>query len=79
MRKVLLLCCLALMVRAATAQQQTITGKVTDGGDGSALPGVSIVVKGTSSGTVSDSDGQYSIVATPDDVLVFSFIGITQQ
>ncbi|SHO64298.1 SusC/RagA family TonB-linked outer membrane protein [Algoriphagus zhangzhouensis] len=56
--------------------QQTISGKVTASEDGSALPGVSILVKGTSTGSVSDIDGNYSIsVPGSESVLVFSFIG----
>lgn len=56
--------------------QQTVSGKVTASEDGSALPGVSILVKGTSTGSVSDIDGNYSIsVPGPESVLVFSFIG----
>jgi len=53
-----------------------ITGTVTDASNGSTLPGVSIVVKGTLTGTVSDIDGNYSI-EVPDElsVLVFSYIG----
>jgi len=56
------------------AQSLTVKGKVTEGG-GEALPGVNIVVKGTSVGTTTDSDGVYSINVAPDAVLVFSFIG----
>lgn len=56
--------------------QFTVTGKVTDAADGSALVGVTVVQKGTSNGTVTDIDGQYSL-ALPigNEVLVFSSIG----
>jgi TonB-linked SusC/RagA family outer membrane protein len=57
------------------AQQARITGKVTDTNTGEDLPGVSILVKGTSRGTVTDLDGNYSIEASPTDVLIISFIG----
>ena len=40
---------------------QTITGRVTDGATGSGLPGVSVVVKGTSRGTTTDTDGNYRV------------------
>ncbi len=53
-----------------------ITGTVTDASDGSTLPGVSIIIKGTTTGTVTDIDGKYSL-EVPDDitVLVFSYLG----
>lgn len=54
---------------------QTITGKVTTGDDGEGLPGVSVLVKGSTTGTTSDVEGKYSIQATPSTTLIFSFIG----
>ena len=60
--------------------QQTVKGKVTAQEDGTPLPGVSIVVQGSSTGTVTDLDGNYSIVAPgADAVLVYSFIGYETQ
>ncbi len=60
----------------AFAQQKTITGKVTDK-SGSPIPGASIVVKGTSTGTVTDGDGKYNLKAPSDaENLEFSFIGM---
>jgi TonB-linked SusC/RagA family outer membrane protein len=79
MKKCLLIMCCSLMTICLHAQQRTVTGKVTDGSDGTALPGVSVIVKGTSSGVVSDAAGTYSISASSTDVLVFSFIGFEQQ
>lgn len=55
-----------------------ITGVVQDN-TGAALPGVTIIVEGSTSGTVSDTDGKYSISAEPGDILVFSFIGFSPQ
>ncbi len=55
-------------------QAKTITGKVTDS-DNLALPGVNVVIKGTSNGVTTDYDGKYSIEAKEGDILVFSFIG----
>jgi TonB-linked SusC/RagA family outer membrane protein len=56
--------------------QQRISGKVTSAADGLPLPGVSILVQGTNTGTVTDVDGNYSIEAPgPSAVLIFSFIG----
>jgi TonB-linked SusC/RagA family outer membrane protein len=57
-----------------------ITGKVTGQDDGSPLPGANVIVKGTSLGTVTDSEGKYSIDASSEDaVLVFSSIGYGSQ
>lgn len=66
---------------APSSAQQTgkITGKVTDS-SGLPLPGVSIVVKGTTNGTVSDSEGNYTLSGVPaTGVLVFSFVGMRTQ
>lgn len=61
-------------------QQITITGTVTDDAENDPLPGVNIVVKGTTIGTLSDVSGRYSItVSDPDAVLVFTFIGYDAQ
>jgi TonB-linked SusC/RagA family outer membrane protein len=57
----------------------TISGRVTNSDDGSALPGVNIVVKGTQNGTITDSDGKYSISAAENAMLVFSYIGYNTQ
>ena len=58
---------------------QNVTGKVIGSEDNLPLPGVSIVVKGTANGTVTDVDGQFSLKANPQDVLVFSFVGFETQ
>lgn len=61
------------------AQQQTVSGKITDTG-GQALPGVSVVVKGTVQGTVSNADGNYSLANVPEGaILNFSFVGMLSQ
>lgn len=57
------------------AQQVRITGKVTEATSGEAIPGVSILVKGTTRGVVTDLDGNYFIDADSSDVLIVSFIG----
>ncbi len=60
-------------------QQRTVTGKVTDQ-SGQPLPGATIVIKGTSQGTVTDADGNYSLSDVPDNAtLVFSFVGMETQ
>jgi len=60
-------------------QQIRVAGVVTDASDGSTLPGVSVVIKGTTQGTVTDINGRYEIMAASDAVLVFSFIGMETQ
>ena len=58
------------------AQDKTVTGKVISGTDQMPLPGVSVLVKGTSSGTVTNIDGEYTLtVPEASEVLVFSYIG----
>lgn len=57
---------------------QTISGTVTDP-SGEAMPGVNVLKKGTVVGTTTDAGGSFVLEASPDDVLVFSFIGYTSQ
>ena len=66
---------LVLIAHISFAQQKTISGNVSDQ-DGLPLPGVNVLLKGTSTGTQTDFDGNYSIQAAQGDVLVFSFIGL---
>jgi TonB-linked SusC/RagA family outer membrane protein len=66
---------LAFVVQVTFAQERTITGTVSD--ETGPLPGVSILIEGTSSGTETDFDGNYSIEAKSGDVLRFSFVGMT--
>ena len=64
---------LALVVQISFAQDRTITGTVSD--ESGPLPGVSVLKKGTLTGTETDFDGNYSIKAKTGDVLIFSFVG----
>lgn len=57
------------------AQEQTVTGTVTDGESGMPLPGVTVLEKGTGNGVATDFDGNYSINVPEDAILVFSMIG----
>src|SRR6186713_3334046 len=59
----------------AWAQDQTISGLVKSSEDGEALPGVSLLVKGTNIGTVTDAEGHYQLKAPTGAVLVVSFVG----
>ncbi len=83
MRKILLLCLTVLLAVGhgdLLAQQRTITGRITSQEDGSALPGVNVVIRGSTNGTVTDSDGNYSLsIPGPGTVLTFSFIGLKTQ
>jgi len=64
---------------ASQQQQKSVSGKVTDS-TGGGLPGVSIVIKGTSVGAITDVDGNYRFAnVTPDATLVFSFVGMKSQ
>lgn len=69
---------LFLLVTPMLAQQRNISGTVTDG-SGQPMPGANVLVKGTTTGTQSDFDGHYTIQASPNDVLVFSYLGFTSQ
>jgi TonB-linked SusC/RagA family outer membrane protein len=69
---------LAFVVQISFAQQQSVTGNVSDE-DGLPLPGVNIIIKDTSTGVQSDFDGNYSIEASQGDILVFSFIGLVNN
>jgi len=79
MRKFLLLKCMLMLflLSEAYAQTQVISGRVTDGSSGQGLPGVTVLVKGTSNGTSTDVNGGYSITAPSSGTLTFSFIGYT--
>ncbi len=67
------------VISTMIAQQRSVSGKVTDTG-GLALPGVTVLVKGTTSGTVTNADGNYTISGIPDNAtLQFSFIGMKSQ
>ncbi len=76
MRKILLIFALCFSLFASAVAQQAVTGTVT-GEDGLGIPGVSVVQKGTSNGTITNVDGNYTIKVPSDAVLVFSFVGMT--
>jgi TonB-linked SusC/RagA family outer membrane protein len=78
-RKMLTLC-LCLLPSIMMAQFNIVTGTVTGSSEGEGLPGVSILEKGTTNGTVTDIDGKYSIeLKSPAPVLVFSYLGMLTQ
>ena len=81
MKKVtLLLAMFMLGLQVLFAQTREITGVVTSGEDGMPIPGVSVIVKGTTLGTVTDMDGRFALqVPTDAQDVVFSFVGMASQ
>jgi TonB-linked SusC/RagA family outer membrane protein len=70
---------LAFSALSAFAQNRPVSGTVTAGDDGSKLPGVSVLVKGTTTGTTTNENGAYTINAPANATLVFSYIGYATQ
>lgn len=81
MKKILLsLAVLLLSVFTVIAQEQTISGRVTSPEDDLGMPGVTVIIKGTLNGTVTDMNGNFTLSGVADtDILVFSFIGYKSQ
>lgn len=82
MRKITLMLVFLLIagVNLAFAQARTITGTVTSAQDGMGIPGVTVMVKGTTIGTTTDIDGKYQIDVRPDHkTLIFRYVGMTTQ
>jgi TonB-linked SusC/RagA family outer membrane protein len=70
---------LIVIIPDASQQPQAVTGKVTSA-QGEPIPGVTVMIKGTTTGTVTDIDGNYRISAqSSSDILVFSFVGLLTQ
>lgn len=64
-----------LVTSVAWGQTRTVSGKVTSVEDGQSVPGVNVVVKGSTTGTTTDADGKYTLSVPDGSTLVFSFIG----
>ncbi|MEM8565196.1 MAG: SusC/RagA family TonB-linked outer membrane protein [Bacteroidota bacterium] len=80
MKKYLLLTViLVLMCSVGALAQISISGRITDAGDGSGLPGVNVVEKGTTNGTVTDFDGNYTLSVSDGASIIFSFVGYVTQ
>tara|TARA_R110002050_G_scaffold274283_2_gene418652 strand:+ start:2017 stop:5118 length:3102 start_codon:yes stop_codon:yes gene_type:complete len=77
-KTILMMLLLAFMLQNAWAQTKPISGIVSDA-RGELLVGVTVVIKGTTTGTVTNESGEYSISAKNGDVLVFRFIGMSTQ
>jgi TonB-linked SusC/RagA family outer membrane protein len=67
-----------LLAQLTFAQERAVTGVVSDNA-GMPIPGVSVLVKGTNSGTQTDFDGKYAIKAAPSQILIFTYIGMKTQ
>ena len=77
--KFLITLILAIQLQAVFAQKIEIRGKISDASDGSPLPGVSILEKGTTNGTTSDLDGNYQLTVSSGAIIAYSFIGYQNQ
>ncbi len=69
---------LTMLTTFVFAQERVVSGTVTDAG-GVGIPGVNVILKGTTTGTTTDSRGEFSIEAAASDVMLFSFIGFAPQ
>src|SRR5687767_12560175 len=78
--KLVLSCCILALCASQASAQFSVSGKVISSEDQSSIPGANIIVKGTTNGTITDADGNFSITTqSGDDVLLFSFVGFAQQ
>lgn len=77
--KFLLIMLMVWSIPRMVSAQQAISGRVTDQSTNDALPGVNIVIKGTTQGTVSDADGNFKISVGKGQTLVFSFVGFSSE
>ncbi len=77
MLRYLLLC--SFFIPAGIIAQLTVSGTVTEEGTGQPLPGVNVIIKGTTTGTATDFDGNYQIDANEGDILSFSYVSFKTQ
>lgn len=76
MKKILLIIIFSLGIFSVFAQTKLISGKVTSSEDESTIPGVSVSIKGSTTGTVTDSEGRFTLeVPNESEILTFSFVG----
>lgn len=78
-KQVGLICLMMMSFTLVMAQERQVSGTILDNETGDAIPGVNILIKGTTQGTVTDISGEYQILADPGDVLVFSSVGFLTQ
>jgi len=82
MKKILLFSFMLMsaLVTESWAQERTVSGTVTSVEDASTMPGVNVVLKGTTNGTITDVDGNYKLsVPSEGGILIFSFVGLTTE
>lgn len=79
MQRCMLIACCTFLGAAVGLAQHTVTGTVTDAENGEPLIGANVLIKGTSSGTITDIDGNFTVEVAEDDVLVFSYTGYAAQ
>jgi TonB-linked SusC/RagA family outer membrane protein len=80
MKKCLLLIGWFMLICVSTyAQKQVVTGTVITPEDGSGMPGVTVLIKGTNTGTTTNNEGKFKLSCASSDVLVFTFVGMTPQ
>lgn len=79
MSKYIIILIFLLLPGFTFAQQREIRGSVTGAADHSGLPGVTVMIKGTTTGVATDIDGNYTIKANKGNILVFSFVGMKSQ
>ncbi len=75
----LLLLLFALLIKTLVAQDIPVSGTIISVDDNSPIPGVTILIKGTTQGTTSDINGKYSLLAPAKGMLVYSFVGMQTQ
>src|SRR5690606_29109759 len=73
------LLCLCASPFLSSAQQAFVTGKVVDDLNNEPLPGVNVLIKGTTQGAITDIEGDFRLEAAPEDVLIFSYIGYLSE
>jgi len=73
--RILLLFIACTFAIQAFAQEIQVSGKISDAADGSSLPGATVMIKGTTTGALTDIDGKYSLKVNSGSILVFTFIG----
>ena len=74
-----LICLMMMSFSLVMAQERQVSGTLLDNETGDAIPGVNVLIKGTTQGTVTDISGEYQILANPGDVLVYSSVGYVTQ
>lgn len=79
LRKLLLMLVMVFSFTIIHAQEKVVTGLVTDANDGMGIPGVSVVVKGTTIGTTTDIDGNYTLNVNANATIIYSFVGYRPQ